>query len=312
MPDDLTLLATATAEISAPLAIVREQFLDLDHHVREHIYHGHELTWAPKHPPEARRLRMVTRILGRNQDEDIVIDEEDGCWVRRYVEGVNTGAKIIGRFHALDGKTRVKLEAHVGPKGFVSGLGKLSKSGMEKALEKMLGEHQRAIEGYRSKKPRGSLGVVMTSLRELSGKLHAMPEDERMATIQTLLELGSLVAIADGYADEAEREALTRVLRELCRIELSSESMSQMIKSAHEVVKADGMDARCDVLGENLAALGIAPLGIEVAALVALVSHGLDLHEMSALTRVAEAAGMDEEQVDAIIGTIDRELSGNL
>lgn len=312
MPDDLQILATATAEIASPIAVVREQFFDLDQHVREHIYHGHELTWAPNHPPEEKRLRMVTRILGRNQDEELVVEEEGGAWVRRYVEGVNAGAKFVARLTDVDGKTRVRFEAWVGPKGFVSGLGKLSKSGMEKLLEKMLGEHQRAIEGYKPKKPRGSLGVVMTSLRGLSTRLGAMPEDERMATFQTLLELGSLVAIADGEADDAERAALTRVLEELCKIRLSPESMEKMLQSAHAVVASDGIEARCEVIGNNLAALDIAPLGIEVAALIALVSHGLDLHEMSALACVAEAAGLPENQLDEIIATIDRELSGNL
>lgn len=312
MADDLSILAFATAEISSPLAVVREQFFDLDQHVREHIYHGHELTWAPKQPPEAKRLRMVTRILGRNQDEEFVIEDEGGLWARRYVDGVNAGAKVLGKFTEVDGKTRVRLEAHVGPKGFVSGLGKLSKSGMEKYLEKMLGEHQRAIEGYKPSKPRGSLGVVMASLRELSTKLAALNEEHRMIAIHTILELGSLVAIADGEADEAERATLRQVLKELCKVDLSAESMEQMIQSAHDVVASDGMEARCNVIGNNLAALEIAPLGVEVAALVSLVSHGLDLHEMAALATVASAAGMPDGQLDEIIATIDRELSGNL
>jgi len=311
--DELSLLASATTELAAPIAIVRGQFFDLDQHVREHIYHGHELVFAPKYPPEARRLRMLTRILGRNQEEDFVIEEGDGgAWVRRYVEGVNTGAKVVAKLTEVDGRTRVRLEGWVGTKGFVSGLGKLSKSGMEKFLEKMLAEHQRAIEGYKPAQPRGSLGVVMASLRELGAKLKAMSEEQRTSTIQTLLELGSIVAIADGEADEEERAALSRVLDELCNIKLPPASMAQMIQSAHDVVEADGIEARCELLGERLAALGIAALGIEVAALVSLVSHGLDLHEMSALALVAEAAGLPSDKLDDIIATVDRELSGNL
>jgi hypothetical protein len=316
LPDDLSLLATATVEFTAPLAVVREQFFDLDQHVREHIYHGHELSWAPKFPPEARRLRMLTRILGRNQEEDFVIEEGDGgAWVRRYVDGVNTGAKLVAKLSAVlgeqgDGKTRVRLEGWIGPKGFVSGLGKLSKSGMEKLLAKILGEHQRAIEGYQPSRPRGSLGVVMVSLRELATKLGAMNADQRMWTIQTLLELGSIVAIADGEADDAERAALSQVLEELCKVKLPPASMAQMIQSAHDVVAAEGIETRCAVLGQRLASLGIAQLGVEVAALVALVSHGLDLHELSALACMAEAAGLSPDALDEIIAAVDRELSG--
>ncbi|MBI2394784.1 MAG: hypothetical protein HYV09_34765 [Deltaproteobacteria bacterium] len=316
MPDDLQLLATATLEIAAPPDVVREQFFDLDQHVREHIYHGHELSWAPQHPPEARRLRMLTRILGRAQDEEFVIEDgADATWVRRYVDGPNVGARMIARFQSLapvEARTRVRLESWVPAKGFVSGLGKLSKTGMEKMLEKTLGEHQRAIEGYQPKQPRGSLGVVMASLRELRDRLGALGEDERMATIQTILELGCLVAIADGHADDAERAALHRVLKELCNVDLGDEAMAQMIESAQEVVASDGMDARCDQVGASLKALGLSELGVELAALIGLVSHGLDQHELAALGRIAAAAELDDARLSALIGTVDRELSGDL
>lgn len=302
---DLQLLAKATVEMSKPLAIVREQFFDVDQHVREHIYHGHELA------REGEQVRMVTKILGRTQEELFEIAEgPEGTWLRTYVGGVNAGAQFVARFVELaSDRTRVRIEAHVSPKGFVSGLGKLSKTGMEKLLEKLLGEHQRAIEGYTPKQPRGSLGVVMASLRELASRLGSMEQDERMATIHTLLELGCLVAIADGSADDAERIALHRVLKELCRLDVSATAMDQMVASATEVVASDGMDARCDYIGGALAALGLSELGLEVGALVALVSHGIDQHELAALTRIAAAAGIDEHQLNAVIATVDRELS---
>lgn len=313
VPDELQLLATATLEIAAPPGVVREQFFDLDQHVREHIYHGHELSWAPQHPPEARRLRMLTRILGRTQDEEFVIEDgDDATWVRRYVEGPNVGARMVARFQPLDAGTRVRLESWVPARGFVSGLGKLSKIGMEKMLEKTLGEHQRAIEGYKPKQPRGALGVVMASLRELRERLGALGEDERMATIQTFLELGCLVAIADGHADDAERGALHRVLHELCNVELSDEAMAQMIDSAHEVVASDGIETRCDYVGAALKAFGLSELGLELAALIGLVSHGLDQHELAALGRIAAAAGVDEARMSELVATVDRELSGEL
>jgi len=307
--DEPQLLATATLEIGAPLAVVREQFFDLDQHVREHIYHGHELSLAGE-----KRVRMVTRILGRVQEEELVIEEgPESTWVRRYIGGANQGARFVARFHALDGqRTRVRLEAYVPAKGFVAGLGKLSKTGMEKLLEKTLGEHQRAIEGYAPKQPRGSLGVVMASLRELGARLGSMGEEDRMRTIQTLLELGCVVAVADGVADDAERGALHRVLRELCKLELSPAGMDQMIASANEVVATDGMESRCDYLGGALQGLALSELGVELGALIALVSHGIDQHELAALSRLATAAGLDEDRLNSIIGTVDRELSGVL
>ena len=115
MSEELQMLASATTEITAAAALVRAQFFDLDQHVREHIYHGHELSRAA-----GDRLRIVTRVLGRVQEEEFLIEEGPGAtWVRRYVEGPNRDAQFVAQFTQTSAETtRVRLEARVPARGW--------------------------------------------------------------------------------------------------------------------------------------------------------------------------------------------------
>jgi hypothetical protein len=292
-------LAAASLELAAPIDRARAFFFDLDAQVRLQPYHGVELTWAPQHPPEARRLRQRARVLGRTHDEEFVIEPGDGgAWVRRYVDGPNAGTRFVATFRPVgETKTYTRAEAFVPPSGFSSGIGKVSKIGMQKILEKLLDEHRPHVEGAPAPPP----PIDPESLRTLSQKLHSLADAARGEAIQTLLEIACLTAIADGQADPAERSALHRVFVELCGLSLGDAAMDEMIASASEVVADDGIELRCQLAGQALIAHGLGDDGLDIAAAVALSSHGIDRHELATMERLAAAAGLNGEAVGRAI-----------
>jgi hypothetical protein len=304
--EEPTALASAKAEIASPLTQVRAHFFDLEGHVRDALYHGVELSFSPQHPPEARRLRLVTRVLGRTLIDDLTVDEGPGGeWIRRYVDGPNVGSRFVATFREGEpARTFVRLEAFVPKSGFTAGIAKVSRIGMEKILEKTLGEHQRVIEAAAGE---GAPPVVAVSaqdaqsMRTLGAHLAQLQPQARADAIQTLLEVACVTAIADGRVDAEERRAVHRVFRELCGIELSPTAMDELLESAAEVVANDGVEARCDLSGRSLRALGLVELGLDVAVTVALVSHGIDRHELCAIAAIAVAAGEGEDAVDSAV-----------
>lgn len=299
---DESSLAVVSLELAAPLDRARAFFFDLEAQVRVQPYHGVELSWAPQHPPEARRLRQRARVLGRTHDEEFVIEPGDGgAWVRRYVEGPNVGARFVTTFRPVgEAKTHARAEAFVPPAGFSSGIGKVSKIGMQKILEKLLEEHRPHVEGAPPPPP----AIDPESLRTLAAKLRGLKDEARAEAIQTLLEIACLTAIADGRADAAERGALHRVFVELCGLSLNDAAMDEMIASASEVVADDGIELRCQLAGQALSAHGLADDGLDIAAAVALSSHGIDRHELATLDRLAQAAGLEAEAVGRAIERI--------
>lgn len=303
--------ARASLEIARAPDVVRAQFFDVDAAITMALYHGVVLSWAPEHEG-ARRVRQEIHVLGTTIVDDFVIEEgEGGAWVKRFVEGPNAGGSYVARFEASDGGTRVEIEAHAPPHGFSFGMGKLSALGLEKALRKMLGEHQKAIESlvFEPGSTRAPIVGVLGSLDDLTAPILALGERERSAIVATLLEAASMVAIADDDADAAEREVLDEVARALAGRDLDDEVRARLVKGAERARSAEGMATRCEKLGARIKKLGHAELGVAIAALVAEVSHGIDPPEMAALQKLAHGAGIPDAALASIMGRVDEEMT---
>ena len=306
----------ATVDIERSLAAVRAEFFDVDHHIRDKVYRGLRMRWAPPKVPGERRVRQGMRVLDRVAVEEFVIEESSGkhpkgAWVKRFVEGANAGTEFVATFFAQgENTTVVQVQAFVGPNGFATGLGKLSPLGLDKALQKMLLEHKRAIEGYEPGRTRGAITEVLQGWSKLTAPIAALEEGKRRAVIGTVLEAASAIAVVDEVADPAERDAMNAAASALA-YELSAEVEARMIRHATEAIESDGVEARCATLGARLKALGVSELGISVAVLVAEVSRGLDLCELAALRRLALAAGFDDFYLSNVIDRIDMALSGD-
>jgi tellurite resistance protein len=301
--------ARAAIVIARPLDVVRAQFFDLDHHVRDGVHRGTSVRWTMR-PPGERRLKQETRVLGRVVAEEFVIEDDGGKWVKRFVEGPNVGGKYVVTFSSEQrSATRAEAEAQPPPKGFDNGLGKLSDLGVVKSLEKLLADHQRALEGYEPGRVRGDVDKVLKALRDLTTPIFSRDKAEQRAIVSNFLEAAAITAICDDEADDVERQTMKGVAKSLCFIELDDAAIDRIVKGTTDAANADGIEARCDKIGARLLKLGMSDLGVAVAALIAQVSHGVEARELAALQRIARAAGLEDARLSALITRMDAMLT---
>jgi tellurite resistance protein len=307
-----TSIASASLVIDRPLDLVRAHFFDIDHAIRAELHPGVTLQRLEPGPDGERHIRQEMKYLNRVQIDDFVIERRgDGAWVKRFVDGPNAGARFVAHFEAeASGRTSVRIQALVPSGAFISGLGKLSALGMEKALHKLLAEYQRALASYEEHNTRSSIPRAVEALKDLAADFSALAEPERRAVISNLLAAAYVVAVAGGEVDAGEREALTEIAWALCDVELDEASIDQAVAAVAAAVEAQGIEARCDKIGARLAALRVAELGVAVATLVAMSSHGIDAPELAAISRIAAAARLDDDAVSALAAHVERALLG--
>jgi tellurite resistance protein len=309
--------ARADIRIGASVTHVREVFFDVDYAIRMQPFHGVSLRWAGK------RIQQETQILDRNMIEEFVIEKgPGGTWIKRFVEGHNAGGHFEATFEQLETASKdprrdpevgtcVQMVAFAPPQGFSLGLGKLSTTGLEKLLRRWLMEMRCLAMGYPPSSSRKRLHGVMDSLSALTAPLDALTNQKRSALVATLLEAAALVAVADGHADELEREVLDEVAASLARRALPRDAQERMVFAAAKSLKADAFPGKCDEIGQRCKRLGVAELGLSIAVLVAEASHGVAASELAALQRIAKAAELPDAALSSILSTIDELLGGN-
>lgn len=303
--------ASAWLDFERPIAQVKALFFDVDVAVREKIHRGIRLQWLQRVDGE-RRLRRQLRVLDKMMVEEVVIERgADDTWVERFVEGPNAGTRFVGHFEEEGpALTRVRLEAWVGPGGFAQGLGKLSPVGLEKAMKRVLGEYKLALQGYEPGHARGAVMAALSTATRWIPAMRALDETGRRQAVAAILEVAWSIASVDEPPDEAERDAMHAVVAALWHTTIDAAVEERMVRAAVEGVQKAGPQARFAHLGQKLAKVGFAELGIEIAVLLAEVSHGLDASELDALRTLALAAGFDEESLRGTIHRIDLALSG--
>ncbi len=307
-------LASVSLEIERGRDVVVDQFFDVDHAIRAKIHHGMTLSWLPASRPGEHRVRQEMPVLTSVQTDDFVIERGEpdtvGAWVKRFVGGPNVGTRIVGEFTEVDaGKTRVRLQAFVPRGGFAFGFGKLSQLGMEKHLHKFLQEHRTSLQGYEPGRARGAIQNALEACRDLTSSLVTLPADERRAVGSNLLEAAYVVAVSDGEADDAERDALRAIARVLCFVDLDEAGCDKMVVSVTDALKRQGIEQRCEKVGARLKAMNMASLGVAVGALVAQVSHGIDPQELAVIGLLAKSGGVSETEWTALLRKIDDALS---
>lgn len=303
--------ASAWLDFERPVAQVKALFFDVDLAVRGKIHRGIRLQWLPRAPGGERRLRRYLRVLDKMVAEEVVIERgADDTWVERFVEGPNAGTRFVGHFDEQGPTlTRVRLEAWVGPGGFAQGLGKLSPLGLEKAMRRVLGEYKLALQGYEPGHARGAVLTALSSATKWIPAMRALDEARRRQTVSVLLEVAWSIASVDDPPDEAERDAMRAVVAALWHTTIDAAVEERMVRAAVDGVTKHGTQARFTRLGEKLASVGFAELGIEIAVLLAEVSHGLDASELDALRTLTRSAGLPEETLTEAIRRIDLALS---
>jgi tellurite resistance protein len=309
---DTPITVISTVEIDRPVDLVRQQFFDIDHAMRDKVHDGVKIRWLPPREPGERRILQEVRVLGVLYADEILVEFEDGTLIKRFVEGPNKGTVFVETFEAKSpSKTVAQIRAVVPLTGFKWAVGPIFKLAVKKALDKALMEHKRDIEGgYTPGRARGNVEAAIDFIRPLADRAKSMERDaDRVAIIAPLIEAACVTAIADDELDDAERDAIRAVTHAIGVRPLDDAAIEAVVASSIDHTRRHGVEQRCNDLGAKLKKLGLAEEGLGVATLIAQVSHGVDQSELAALQLLARAAGVSEARLVEVIQRVDQSLS---
>ena len=296
-----TIRVSASLRIEASPDLVRAQYRDIDHHIRNDVHPSIKYAWEPGEPGQ-RKIRTVFRILGVPQfDVSLLEDAPDGTFVIRYLEGTNAGMVLVHEFVPLDGgkATDVRLSADAPATLGRTVLGPLFVMGARQVMKKALHEDKRDIEkGFSPGKAAGDVA------RALEGVEAAKAKGE--AAARAILEAACFLSAVDGDVDDAEADVVRSLAAKLGVDAAWAENRRAVVLRA----AAEHSDERAKEIGAQLAARGVGAEGVTAAAVVALVSHGMSLGEVEALRAIAAGAGIADAQVEATVERADAALTG--
>jgi tellurite resistance protein len=131
------------------------------------------------------------------------------------------------------------------------------------------------------------LKVIATAIEELCAAF------ERGGYNPTpIIDIGVLVASADGKVDTREREMLLDVFQTLLGTSLTPEVVDHLVTASLEVIEAAGAQARARVVAQILDDCDAVDAGVRVALAIAFASQGLNDAEQTVIKRIADAGGM--------------------
>jgi len=282
-------------------AQAREQYRDIDHHIRNNVHPGIRYQWEPAAPGE-RKIRTEFRILGVPQyDVSLLEDAPDGSFLIRYLEGTNAGMLLVHEFVEVEpGVTEVRLSADAPATWGRRLLGPLFVIGARQVMKKALAEDKRDLEAglYRAGVAAGDVERAFAV-----AALHAATGDQK----RHLVEAACLLCACDGVAESSERDAIQRLATEL-RAPFGAEEIQSRIDALIGLAKTSAFAVEVDRLGRELQTAGLGSAGVRAAAVVGLVNEGLSHGELAVLARLAESAGVDEGELGRLISEVDQAL----
>lgn len=121
-----------------------------------------------------------------------------------------------------------------------------------------------------------------------------------------IIDLGALVANADGTVDAQEIETLRQIVEPLLRARLDTELIGYLIEASLQVIRLAGVEPRVRLLAEILLDCDAVEEGIIVALGVAYASDGLSAPERNLVASLARAARLAEDRIEALIQEVGR------
>jgi len=128
-----------------------------------------------------------------------------------------------------------------------------------------------------------------------------LPAHRADELFQVAAEAGYLTALADGGEDAEERAALIVSLEVLSKGSVIEWETETFVDTAYAKVQAEGVEARCNAVGERLKELGNAEAGLLIGAIVAYASNGIEKSEAQMLEKIGNAAGIQRKQIAEIV-----------
>lgn len=141
--------------------------------------------------------------------------------------------------------------------------------------------------------------IIAPAIEELCGAF------ERGGYYPTpVIDIGVLVANADGLVDDQERALLAEVFQTLLETKLSPEVVDALISSSVEVIQLAGSEPRARLVGAILRDCDAAEPGLRVALAIAFASEGLSAAERAVVDRIAAAAEVRRDRVDELVAEV--------
>jgi tellurite resistance protein len=107
-----------------------------------------------------------------------------------------------------------------------------------------------------------------------------------------VIDLGVLVASADGKVDERERAMLLDVCQNLLDTTLTAEVVDHLVTASVEVIEAAGAESRARLIASILQDCNAVEPGVKVALALSFASQGLTKAEAKVVERIATAGGL--------------------
>ncbi|AUX45010.1 hypothetical protein SOCE26_064890 [Sorangium cellulosum] len=115
-----------------------------------------------------------------------------------------------------------------------------------------------------------------------------------------IVDLGALVANADGNVDAEEVDALRQLIEPMLGTELNAELVRYLIEASLKVIAAAGVEPRVRLLAEILMDCDAVEEGVIVALAVAHASEGLSAAERAIIESLARAAELPASRLERL------------
>jgi tellurite resistance protein len=123
-----------------------------------------------------------------------------------------------------------------------------------------------------------------------------------------IIDLGVLIANADGAVDEQERKLLLEVFQALLETNLTPEVVDALISASVEVIRRAGAEPRARLVGAILRDCDAAEAGVRVALALALANEGLSDSERGVINQIGDVAGISQSRIDELAAELKKHL----
>ena len=126
-----------------------------------------------------------------------------------------------------------------------------------------------------------------------------------------IIDIGVLVASADGTVDERERAMLLDVFQTLLDTTLTAEVVDHLVTASLEIIEAAGAESCARLVGAILMDCDAVEPGVRVALGLAYASHGLDKDERIVVERIATAGGVSAKRLAELTEEVGKHADAN-
>lgn len=112
-----------------------------------------------------------------------------------------------------------------------------------------------------------------------------------------IIDLGVLVASADGKIDSRERAMLLEIFQALLDTTLTAEVVDHLVTASVEIIEAAGAEARARLIAAILKDCDAVEPGVKVALALSFASRGLSSAEAKVIERIAVEGGMSQARL---------------